>query len=156
MCQLDRVLLGMAINLFIKHDSACLYFPLTSSSQNCNFYLFLYGRKNKTKNERFHLYYEPLSSDLLNGNCSWKVWTVPLFPLMIANTKPQQQKRNLYCLTLSGDFLSIVTSPCLFPLSSSAQPLEICHNSVVQQSGRQRVWISSPVWPWSSYVDMGK
>lgn len=83
--------------------------------------IFLYGRKNKAKNERFHLDYEPLSSDLLNGNCSWKVWRVLLFLLIIANTKPPQQKRDLYYHTLRGDFLSIMTSPCLFPLSSSAE-----------------------------------
>lgn len=137
MCQLDRVLLGMAINLFIKHDSACLYFPLPSSSQNCNLYFFnMVGKRRQRM--RFHLDYELLSSDLLNRNCSWKVWTVPLFPLITANTKSPQQKRNLYCHTLLGDFLSIMSSPCLFPLSSSAQLVEIHHISVVQREGGRK------------------
>lgn len=109
--------------------------------------VFLCSRKNKAKNERFHLDYEPLSPDLLNGNCSWKVWTVPLFPLILANTKAPQQKRDLYCHTLLGDFLSFMTSLCLFPLSSSAQLVEICHISVVQQSGRHKIWTLLPVWP---------
>lgn len=149
MCQLDGILLGMTINLFIKHDSACLYFPLPkSSSLNCNFYhLFLYSRKNNP-DESFHsLPYETLSSDPLKGNCSWKVWTVPVFSLILANIKPPLQKSYFYCHTLIGDFFPLWLFPCLFPLSSRAQLVEICHFAVVQQSGRQQIWILLPVWP---------
>jgi len=69
MCQLDRILIEMSINLFIKHDSACLYFPFPFASFAELQFLssFLYGRENNS-DESFHsLPYEPLSSDPLNG-----------------------------------------------------------------------------------------
>lgn len=69
MCQLDRILIEMSINLFIKHDSACLYFPFPSVGVSELQFLcsLIYGRK-KNSDESFHsLPYEPLSSDALNG-----------------------------------------------------------------------------------------
>lgn len=160
MCQLDRLLLGMTINLFIKHDSACLYFPLPSaSSLNCNFYpLFLYSRKNNP-DESFHsLRYESLSSDPLKGNRSWKVWTVPLFSLILANTKPLPRKRYLNCHTLLGDFFPLWFFPVSFPclLGHSLQKYVTflwCSRVGGSKSGSYyQFGHSLPVWTLVSYL----
>lgn len=159
MCQLDGILLGMTINLFIKHDSACLYFPLpNASSLNCNFYhLFLYSRKNNP-DESFHsLPYETLSSDPLKGNCSWKVWTVPVFSLILANIKPPLQKSYFYCHTLLGDFFPLrlfpVSFPCLLGHSLwKYVTLLWCSRVGGSKSGSYyQFGHSLPVWTWASY-----
>lgn len=145
MCQLDRILIEMSINLFIKHDSACLYFPFPFASFSELQFLssFLYGRKNNS-DESFHsLPYEPLSSDPLMGNCSWKVWTVPLFSLTFPTFKRKTTaSEDIFVLPYAvWWFFYFMTFACLFPLSSRvfSQFVEICHVSVVQQSGRQQI-----------------
>lgn len=143
MCQLDRILIEMSINLFIKHDSACLYFPFPFASFAELQFLssFLYGRENNS-DESFHsLPYEPLSSDPLMGNCSWKVWTVPLFSLILSNTKPLLQKIYLCCHILVGDFFILWLLPVSFPsLQGYFHSLwKYGHISVVQQNGRQHI-----------------
>lgn len=85
-------------------------------SLNCNFSVLLYMVGKKTQMKAFILCLMNLFPQTpLMGNCSWKVWTVPLFSLILANTEPLLQKIHLCSHILFGDFFLLWLLPVFFP-----------------------------------------
>lgn len=152
MCQLDWMLLGMSVNLFIKHDLACLYIPLPSAvSPNCNFYLLFYTVGKMHQMKAFILCLMNLLPQ------TEKVWTVPLFSLILVNTKPPPQKRYLYCHMLPGDvfpFWLFVSFPCLLGhrLCKSVTFLRLSRVGGNKSGSYYQFGYSLPVWTRVNYL----